>query len=269
VFFCRIKRLKIRLRWDAKLKSYYCTNPKFVPPLIAHRGASKLAPENTLAAFQQAKDIGATWVEFDVMLTACGEAVLIHDETLERTTNGSGNVCDYSYSYLKELDAGSWYSSAYANERIPTLQAALLFLAALGLSVNIEIKAIGGQEELVVKKVLNDLKLYWPRTAPQPLISSFSMAILYHVRQQSSDALIGVLIHEWFAGWEKVCEELNCVSVNVNDAIIDVSDIHKIKAMHKMILVYTVNKPERAIQLFSEGVHAVFTDEFQVLLGAL
>src|SRR5262245_86406 len=100
----------------------------FKPPLIAHRGASAYAPENTLAAFKKAKELGAQWLEFDVQLTACGEIVVFHDERLERTTNGRGWIHEKPYSYLKTLDAGSWFNSQFAGEKIPTLVEALEFL---------------------------------------------------------------------------------------------------------------------------------------------
>src|SRR5438552_7543288 len=96
-------------------------NPvSYLSSIIAHRGASALAPENTLAAFHKAKEIGAKWVEFDCMLASCGEVVVIHDETLDRTTNGLGRVIDYPYSYLKTLNAGSWFNPIFADEKIPT-----------------------------------------------------------------------------------------------------------------------------------------------------
>ena len=237
----------------------------FVPPLIAHRGANVVAPENTLAAFLQAKELGAQWIEFDVMLAACGEAVVIHDETLERTTDGTGNVADYPYSYLKTLDAGSWFGLEFANERIPTFKAVIEFLREHQLAANVEIKAVPGQEEAVVKKVLNDIRECWTPAMPAPLLSSFSLPILHQVRQAAPDAMIGVLIHEWFTGWEAECQALLCTSVNLNEAIITPEKIAAIKAMDKLILSYTVNTIERARELFAMSIDAVFTDEFERL----
>ena len=94
----------------------------FDPPVIEHRGVSSYAPENTMSAFTRAVQLGIQWVEFDVMLAACGTPIIIHDESLDRTTNGHGNVGDYSYSYLRTLDAGSWFSPSYSGERIPSLE---------------------------------------------------------------------------------------------------------------------------------------------------
>src|SRR5690348_4859908 len=109
----------------------------FNPPWLAHRGASASAPENTLAAFKAAKEQGARWLEFDVMLAACGEAVIFHDETLERTTNGQGFLHDYPYHFLKTLDAGSWFGPRFAGERIPTFKETVDFIIEANLSANI------------------------------------------------------------------------------------------------------------------------------------
>lgn len=241
----------------------------FDPPLIAHRGASAFAPENTLAAFQHAKDLGATWVEFDVMLAACGEAIIIHDDTLERTTNGVGDVAKHPYQYLKTLDAGSWFGLEFSNQCIPTLKQTLDFLVENHMSANIEIKSMSGQESPLVTKVVEHIKQFWPSSNMPPLISSFSLPILFEVRKQMPNAFIGVLIHEWFKGWEKVCKELNCFSVHVNEEILTLNKIRAIKEMDKKVLSYTVNTVKRAHELFSQGVDALFTDEFPLLYDAL
>jgi glycerophosphoryl diester phosphodiesterase len=242
---------------------------KFVPPLIAHRGASALAPENTLAAFLKAKQQGATWVEFDVMLTADGEVVVIHDESLERTTNGHGDVDKITYAQLAKLDAGSWFNAAFAGERVPTLVEVIEFLKIHQLAANVEIKAIPGQEEMVVTKVLESINRYWSKDMTPPLISSFAMPILHHVREQQPAALIGMLIHEWFDEWESVCQALNPVSVNLNEEIITPAAASRIKQADKLITCYTVNDPARARELFAMGVDAVFTDRFADMLKSL
>lgn len=108
--------------------------------IIAHRGASKLAPENTLPAFQLAYDLGADGIETDVQLTKDQVPVLIHDEGLKRTTNGYGYVKDYTYQELKQLDAGSWFSISYSNTRIMSLEEFLHWIKDKPLCLNIELK---------------------------------------------------------------------------------------------------------------------------------
>lgn len=88
-----------------------------LPKIIAHRGASAYKPENTIIAFQNAKELGATWVEFDVMLSADGEAITIHDVMLDRTTSGQGNVADHTYDEISQLDAGRWFAPEFAGEK--------------------------------------------------------------------------------------------------------------------------------------------------------
>src|SRR5579864_4282985 len=97
------------------------------PWVIAHRGASGHAPENTMAAFERAAELGAPFIETDLHLTRDARFVAIHDATLERTTNGCGNVHDFTLPELRRLDAGLWYDRAYADQRIPTLEEVLEF----------------------------------------------------------------------------------------------------------------------------------------------
>jgi len=242
---------------------------KFVPPVIAHRGANNMAPENTLAAFSRAKEQGANWVEFDVMLSADGEAVVIHDETLERTTSGAGLVSDHPYSYLKTLDAGSWFANEFSEERIPTFKEVIEVIRRDKLSANVEIKSQPGHEEQAVKKILNDIAAYWRGDMQPPLISSFSMEILRYVRQYSKDALIGILVDDWFDGWATLAEEYKCAAVDLNHKILTRESAKAIKDMGKTILCYTVNDPKRALELYSWGVDAVFTDNVNLILSAL
>lgn len=229
------------------------------PRVIAHRGASARAPENTLAAFRQAKAIGAAWVEFDVMLAACGEAVVIHDETLERTTNGVGRVADFPYSYLQTLDAGSWFAPQFRGEKIPTLIEVLDLLHELKLMANIEIKPCVGQEAETVKEVMRIIAQHWRAEHP-PLISSFSRTVLADVRVKSATSLLGFLMHEWQDDWHQACDDLNCVTVNVNEQILDRAKIADIKASNRLLLSYTVDDTARAQELFSFGVDAVFSN---------
>jgi glycerophosphoryl diester phosphodiesterase len=234
---------------------------KFQPPVIAHRGASKFAPENTLPAFLKAKALGARWVEFDVMLAACGEAVVIHDETLDRTTNGKGNVCDHPYSYIKTLDAGSWFDAVFAGAHVPSFAEVIRLLHQQGLSANVEIKAVEGQEEKTVQKILHEIERHWAADQAPPLISSFSETILRMVRQHAPNALLAFLMDEWMADWRVICDALHCVSVNVNHLILNAERVSEIKATNRYLLSYTVNESQRAQTLFSYGVDAVFSDD--------
>ncbi len=241
----------------------------FQPPIIAHRGASAFAPENTLVAFYKAKLMGVNWVEFDVMLTADDEVVVIHDEKLNRTTNGSGYVINHTLLDLQKLDAGSWFDPTFKGEKIPTLIEVIDLLNQLKLSANIEIKAQQGKEELTVKKVLSIILEQWKNNHSKPLISSFSLQILEYVRKYSSTSLLGFLMDEWDEEWKKICDRLNCTAVNVNYKILTLERVQSIKSTKRKLLAYTVNTAKLAKQLFSWGIDGIFSDCPEKILRSL
>ena len=112
-----------------------------LPPVIGHRGAAGCAPENTLAGLRRAGALGCRWVEFDVRLTADGELVLLHDDRLDRTTDGRGKVRALPLSEIRRHDAGKWFDAGFAGERVPTLAEAIAALAELGIGANVELKS--------------------------------------------------------------------------------------------------------------------------------
>lgn len=242
---------------------------KIVPPVIAHRGACAYAPENTLISFAKAAQLGAKWVEFDVMLAACKTPFVFHDEDLHRTTNAHGNIAKYTFQYLSTLDAGSWFDPIYSGERIPSLVQVLAFLKNANMSANIEIKPLPGQDEETAIRTLEIVKQYFPQPNPAILFSSFSVAALRALRKQSPVANIGLLLHDWHSDWQKICDELNCISVNVFDEILTDEMARKIKSTGRMLLCYTVNDPKQADLLYSWGVDAVFSDAPDIILENL
>jgi glycerophosphoryl diester phosphodiesterase len=240
-------------------------NLSFQPPLIAHRGASSVAPENTLIAFTKAKELGFKWVEFDVMLTADDQVVVIHDEFLDRTTNGNGRVEDINYNDLITLDAGSWFAPCFRDERVPSLIQVITLLNTLNLSANVEIKAQLGKEEQTVKCVLSILNAYWNDATSHYLLSSFSLTVLNTIRVFDHRSPMGFLMDEWQDDWRNNCDNLRCSSVNVNQAILTQENVTLIKSTQRLLLAYTVNQQDRALELFSWGVDAVFTDDIRKL----
>lgn len=236
------------------------TNLLINPPVFAHRGASRYAPENTLAAFLKAKELGARWIEFDVMLTADEKVVVIHDETVDRTTGSSGYVCDYPYNNLKKLDAGSWFSPEFSVEKIPLLSEVIDWMHENTMCANIEIKALPGKEKITAKKVLEIIKHHWREDMLPPLLSSFSLEILYELRRQDKTCQLGLLMDEWIPTWESISDELQCVSVHPNQKIVTKRKIAEIKASKRFVFCYTVNDIKRARQLFSWGVDAIYSD---------
>ncbi len=118
------------------------------PRIFAHRGASSLAPENTIAAFSKAMEVGARWFEFDVDITGDGSLIVIHDDTLDRTTTGSGSYYQLGFSDIRRLDAGRWFSDTYRFERIPEATDVLAFAHAQQMGANLEIKPCAGGDRL-------------------------------------------------------------------------------------------------------------------------
>jgi glycerophosphoryl diester phosphodiesterase len=239
------------------------------PPIIAHRGASAAAPENTLAAFIKAKQLGINWVEFDVMLTASGEPVVFHDDELERTTNGSGSIIQSSYDYLKTLDAGSWFHPVFANQQIPLLEEVLSVLHQQQLAANLEIKVSAGQENILVPRIFEILQKNITQLPSPLLISSFSLTALKIARKISPSAILGMLLDEWQNDWQDAAMDLQCISIHVNQTILNPARVSEIKEKGYLLLTYTVNTVERATELLSWGVDAIFSDCPPALLTAL
>jgi glycerophosphoryl diester phosphodiesterase len=232
----------------------------FNTPVIGHRGACAYAPENTLASFKKAIELGVTWIEFDVMQAACGELIIFHDETLERTTNGRGRIDQFSYSSLALLDAGAWFDSRYSGEQIPALQATLDLLYSSNLSMNIELKPLPGKEERLVKRLCEMISPYLQTMNHRLLFSSFSFQALHYLRQWIPNCHIGLLLHEWEPEWQRISQTLQCVSIHVNREIMTVEEAKKIKEMNTILLCYTVNDTNIAKWLYDIGVDAIFSD---------
>ncbi len=232
----------------------------WLEPVIAHRGASGVAPENTLAAIRRAGELGARWVEVDVRRTASGHLVLMHDAILDRTTNGKGFVSQTSYEAIAELDAGAWFSADFAGEPVPTLEAFMALCGELGLAANIEIKAEAGEEDTVGQAIATTLREDWPATLPPPLISSDSPAVLRAAAQVVPDFPRGLVVTQ--VPSEAVLSERawGCVSVHASNTFLTKARTALLVANGYAVLVYTVNEPDRAKTLFGWKVSAIFTD---------
>ena len=153
------------------------------PRWVAHRGAGKLAPENTLAAFRLGASHGYRMFECDVKLSADGVPFLLHDSTLARTTDGQGTAGEQPWSQLSQLDAGRWHSRAFAGEPLPTLQRIAHYCLANGHFLNIEIKPTPGQEALTGTVVAQHAARLWQDAAAPPLLTSFQPESLKSARE--------------------------------------------------------------------------------------
>ncbi|MGQ3889063.1 glycerophosphodiester phosphodiesterase [Legionella sp. CNM-1927-20] len=228
--------------------------------VIGHRGASAYAPENTFAAFNQALALGCNCIEFDVMLSGDGEPFVFHDEVLERTTNGEGGVGLVSATYLASLDAGLWFSKSFAGERIPHFRDMLLWLIENEVNANIEIKPYPGTSEQTANVVLDYVNRFWPKNKTLPLISSFDLPVLALCQSQAPHIPLGLLLDAWEDFWLEKAQALNCFSVHINELALNTYRVQAIKKQGYQLYVYTVNNKERAKELLSWGVDAIFSD---------
>lgn len=239
-----------------------------LPRLIGHRGAKESAPENTLASLREAARQGASWVEVDVMLTRDRQPVLIHDDTLDRTTSGHGPVPELTLEELRRLDAGSWFDGRFAGEQVPTLEEALAVIGELGLGLNLEIKPCPGQEEATAEVALATLARLWPAGRPL-LISSFEVPCLEVAKALAPDLPRGYLIDEPPADWAATADRIGAATINVNQRRQTAESVAEYGAGGRPVLAYTVNDPALAMRLFDWGVSAVFTDAPGRLAAAL
>lgn len=209
--------------------------------VFAHRGASGICPENTMAAFRKAIEEGAKLIELDVQLTKDGKVVVIHDYTLERTTNGKGLVMDINYERLKTLDAGSWFHSDYQKEYVPKLRE-LVEILPRDIIVNIEIKSYYKETRDLARSVLEIVE----GIEDQVIISSFDHRILMEVRAYSKNIKIGMLYYGNIYNIEKNIESTNIepYSIHLSAEYLDSKQILDLKNLGYKVYSYTVNNKD-------------------------
>lgn len=240
-----------------------------IPKIIGHRGAAGYAPENTLESIHTAADMGVEWVELDVKLTKDQVPVIFHDETLERTTNGSGNIADIAYADLKELDAGLWFGESFMDAKIPTLEQAVDVLIERDLGLNLEIKPCPGREKETAEVALDVLSSIWDEHE-KLLISSFqhtSLEIAYDMAQDWARGFC--LPEEWPENWDELAKYLDISTLNINGNAANDDQIRAALELEKPILAYTINDPDRARLLQSWGVYSFFSDEPDVIMDGI
>ncbi len=220
------------------------------PILIGHRGARGLAPENTLLALDAGILAGCTWLEFDVQLHRTGELFLLHDLTLERTTNGSGMASELPWHLLRALDAGS-------GQHIPTLDEALDLIDGRAV-VNIELKTWDGTGDAVARVLIERMQA--GLAAEKILVSSFHLPELYEFKQRLPQIPVGVLFCGVPLDFAAAASELEAVCINLSSEFVDARIVADAKARGLAVYVYTVNTRDELDRLMGMGVDGVFTD---------
>ncbi|MCD6045046.1 MAG: ugpQ [Gammaproteobacteria bacterium] len=230
------------------------------PKLIAHRGANLLAPENTLPAFALAYEMGAAWVECDVVLTADHVPVILHDRDLWRTARLHADIDKLNYADLRNYNVGRYFSKDYAHTSVPKLEELLELAVRYGRGVNIEIKP--ALPEYAKETAEYSYKVIEPYLKHIPiLISSFELDALKWYRQYAPEVDLGFLLSRWLSEWERVAVFLNAVSIHCNEKILTQKRLSLLKQSKYSVLAYTVNSVARAEELFSSGVDGIFSDD--------
>ena len=230
------------------------------PRWIAHRGAGKLAPENTLAAFRLGASHGYRMFECDAKLSADGVVFLMHDATLDRTTSGQGIGGERPWHELSQLDAGGWHSRAYAGEPLATLENAARYCRANACLLNIEIKPTPGHEVQTGDVVARHAARIWTGQQVPPLLTSFRPESLQAAMAAQPELPRGLLLDTLWDGWLDIARQLHCVAIVCNHALWDAATVAQVKAAGMRCLSYTPNDEWAAQRLLALDTDAVITD---------
>ena len=231
------------------------------PRWIAHRGAGTLAPENTLAAFRAGAAHGYRMFECDTKLSADGVPFLLHDDTLERTTDGQGPAGALTWNDLSRLDAGRWHSPAHGGEPLPTLAAVARWCLAHDALLNIEIKPSPGQEYRTGDVVATLARELWEDDRTPPLLTSFSVDALEGARAGASSLPRGLLLDRLWPGWMQAAYRLGCVAVVCRHDLWTPAEVADLHGAGMRCLAYTVNEAAQAHRLLEMGLDGLITDQ--------
>jgi len=242
------------------------------PRVIAHRGFSGVAPENTLAAIQKAIDLGADMAEIDVLLSRDRRVVVIHDATVDRTTDGRGPVADLSLKELRHLDAGSWFSDEFAGEKLPTL-AEVLDLVRGRILLNVEIKTEAVTSEIEGGIVERVLRLIAERQMDdQVMLSSFDPEALRQARQLDASIRTATLYNKKLhrgMGPLEIMAAVGSNGFNLSARQLDADILRVCHRQRRPVAVYTVDEPAKMKRLIAMGVDAIFTNRPDRMLELL
>ncbi len=233
--------------------------------IIGHRGASGHAPENTLAAFKKAVALGATFIETDLQLSRDARFVAIHDDTLDRTTNGQGKVHDQTLAALRRSDAGSWFASEYAGERIPTLEEILEFSKKNDIVFYLELKPSGswGGEHALIGALRESGEV------ARVVVISFDPTILAGLRKTEPTLMTGVLYDGQLADPLKTAVDVGARQLVVRGDLVTPAMIVEARKRDLQVVCWTVNHPAHIRLLIAAGVDGIMSDYPDRLVAAL
>lgn len=245
--------------------------------IIAHRGLSSLAPENTFVAVKATAKIGATWVEIDIQLLKDDTPVVLHDNDLFRTTDGEGMVYDHTIETIETIDAGSWFDEHFKGEKLPTLKEMLEVIEELNLGLIVEVKyCLGYHDDFTKKQIEHTMHVILTQLQRSPapprglIISSSYAPFLKEIRKQNNKINIGCLYSTYDKDYLTFAKSIQAVSIHLerkillDDIVRGTSMVEKIKQENMDVYVYTVNEETDAKKLFDMGIDGIFTDYPQI-----
>ena len=233
-----------------------------VPTLIAHRGYSAAAPENTLTAVRAAHQAGARWVELDVQLLGDGMPVIWHDSDVSRCSDGRGELASMTWRQAQALDVGSWFGDRFAGERMASLEAMLALLNELEMGVNLEIKVNKGRDPIALVDVVLPMLLA-ALPAERCIVSSFDGAALAHSRRHAPrEALaLGALYGSVPKEWRAQCAAIQAFSIHPHWPRLKRTQAAAMRRDGYQILCYTANDPSAFQSRWAWGINSAITDE--------
>ena len=229
------------------------------PLVIAHRGASAFVPENTMAAFKRASEIGADAIELDAKLTKDGVIAIIHDESLDRTTTGKGRVNSFNFREIRELDAGKNFSKEFDGERVPSLKEVFEYTANR-IRVNVELTNYSSMWDNLPEKVIELVTEFGIEN--EILLSSFNPIALIKSKRIKPDLPIGLLVHEREPKLISYLKKMitRYEFFHPQETLIQPSNVNEYLEKNKSLIAWTVNEPGRIKELLTLGIAGIITD---------
>lgn len=224
----------------------------------AHRGASAYYPENTMLSFQKAIEMGCTGIETDVQMTKDGVLVLMHDESVRRTTNGMGMVKDYTYSEISKLDAGSWKSRKFKGVKVPAAEELFYYLRNKNIILNIELKTGMVIYEGIEEKTIDMIYKY--NMQNKVILSSFNHYSLAKCKQISKEIKTGVLYMEGFYKPYNYAKTLTADAIHPYYYAINEEVIKESQRAGIMVNVFTIDDEKDMKRFVQIGVNGIITN---------
>ena len=232
----------------------------FAARAIGHRGCAAHAPENTLAALREAAKRGVTWVEIDVRLLGDGTPVIIHDDGVDRTTNGIGALADLTWEKVSALDAGAWFAPNFAGEHVPRLDEALVEVQGLGLGLNLELKTQGADGDRLVSAIAPYL-IDAGMSRDGLLVSSFDHEALAAFHKALPGFAIGLLYGQISPDWRDAARPLDAVAVIADFRKVSEAAIRDVTGEGCDVYVYTPNEPKSIYAQWRWGLDGAISDD--------